>query len=319
MNPRFTAIAVALAAIVLGVAQDVLPGKAFYHTWQYAALLAIAMLVIASYAWSARSGADGIAGKRTALAIVGALVVAGSALTAGLIGPDTQVVSGSPGTVVPIIDLRAAAFFGQADPATIARGDATVVLRAKDAPQIDIPAHGYRYLGTSIVYLETKPAAFISASDLRGNHLTVTQPTNTMFLSPVLLFPSTQPIKDKVFPLDTFALPALHRVARVLYFSADDAATFNHLGSRQPALVVSVNDDSGQTVGLTIVPSNREITVGGFRLTATLGAYPRVVVASAPHPAFIIGGIGLFLIGVIASFSTGRRLQTESAQTAPTA
>jgi hypothetical protein len=314
-----TALVAALAAMGLAFAQDVRPGLDFYHTWQYAALEGIAMLLMISYAWGARAGADGVAGKRLALALVGALVVAGSGLVAGLIGPDTVTVAGAPGSVVPVIDLRAAAFFGSADAATIARGDAPVTLRQKGAPPLAVPASGHLYLGTSIVSIVHKPAAFVSARDVHGNHLTVTQPANASFLSPVLVFPNTQPIKDKVYPLDTFATPALHRIARVLYFSAEDAATFNHLGSKQPALVISVNDDANHTVGLTIAPSGRDVLVGDLRLTFTIGSYPQLAVASAPHPAFLIGGGALFLFGVIAAFSTARRSRTESVQASPTA
>ncbi|GAC1406349.1 MAG: hypothetical protein NVSMB64_11940 [Candidatus Velthaea sp.] len=320
MTPRRTALAVAIVAIVVVVLQDVRPGLDFYHTWQYAAALAIAIVVSAAYALDARRGGDGPAGGRLALAMAGALVVAGAGLLAGLIGPDTITVGGSPGSVTPVPDLGAAAFFGQADAQTIARGDGTVMLRKKDAAAIPVPPHGKVYLGTSIAYLGTKPAAYIVARDARGNHLTVTQPNAaSTFLSPVLLFPNTQPIKDKTYPLDTFAVPALHRIARALYFTADDAATFNHLGTHVPALVLSVNEDNGKTVGLTIAPSGREVSVGGVKIVATLGSYPVLMVASAPHPAVLIGGILLFLGAVLAAFSTERRLRIESARISPTA
>jgi hypothetical protein len=90
----------------------------------------------------------------------------------------------------------------------------------------------------------------------------------------------------------------LHRVARALYFSADDAQTFNHLGSKQPALVLSVNDDNGKSVGLTIVQSGRDVAIGDLHVTATLGTFPQLVVAAAPHPALLIIGLLLFFGGV---------------------
>ena len=319
MNARITIYVVAFVAIGLTLAQDLRPGLDFYHTWQYAAMSGIAILLMASYAWSARTGADGASGKRVAIAMVGALTIAVAGFLSGLIGPDTVTVSGSPGTVTPIPDLRAAAFFGQADPATIAHGDAVVDLRKKNSVPIVVPAGKHLYLGTSIVSLGARPAAYISARDLRGNHLTVTQPTNGTFLSPVLLFPNKQPIRDKVYPLDTFATPALHRIARVLYFTADDAATFNHLGSKQPALVISVNADSGKTVGLTIAPSDREVTVGDLRITATIGTYPEISIASAPHPLALAIGLLMFLGGSLAALNTARRSQIESVPASPQA
>jgi hypothetical protein len=307
VSSRQTALVVALAAIGLTLAQDVRPGLDFYHTWQYAAGLAIAIIIMANYAWGARKGADGVAGRRTSIALAGALVVAVGGLMSGLIGPDTLTVGGSPGSVTPIPDIGAAAFFSPADPDTIARGDATVLLRRKGEDALPVAPGGRLYLGTSIVYLSARPAAYIVARDERGNRLTVTQPTNATFLSPVLLFPQSQPLRDKSYPLDTFATPGAHRIARALYFSADDAATFSHLGSKQPALVLSVNDDAGKSVGLTIAPSGREVAIGGIRITATLGAFPQVIIASAPPPALLVIGLLVFLAGVGWSFAQPNR------------
>jgi hypothetical protein len=307
MTSRQTALLIAVAAIGLTLAQDVRPGLDLYHTWQYAAAMTIAIILIVAYAWGARSGSDGRAGQWIALGLAGALTVAVGGLLSGLIGPDTITVNGSPGSVTPVPDLAAAAFFSPADPQTIARGDATVSLRRKGADAIAVPAGGRVFLGTSVVYLTSRPAAYIVAHDARGNRLTVTQPTNPTFLSPVLLFPQSQPLKDKSYPLDTFATPGIHRIARALFFSADDAQTFNHLGSRQPALVLSVDDDNGKSVGLSIVPSGRDVAVGDLHVAATLGTFPQLVVASAPHPAALIIGLLVFIGGVGGSFVGPRR------------
>ena len=307
MNARGTTITIALIAIALTFAQDVRPGLDVYHTWQYAALLTIAAIVMAGYAWSARTGSDGSAGRRIALGLVGALTVAVSGLVSGLIGPDTVAVGGSPGTVTPVPDLQAAAFFSQADAAAIARGDASVALRRKNADPVAVPDGSHVFLGTSIVYLQQRPAAYIVARDARGNPVTVTQPNSASFLSPVLLFPQQQAIRDKSYPLDTFAAPGLHRIVRALYFSADDAQTFNHLGSRQPALVLSVNDDSGKSIGLTIAPSGRSVDAGDLRVIATLGSYPQLMVASSPHPAVLAIGSLIFIGGIGTAFVRPRR------------
>lgn len=302
MTSRQAALLVAVAAIALTLAQDLRPGLDVYHTWQYAAVMSIAMIVMINYAWGARNGSDGTAGQRIAIGVVGALAVAGGGLVSGLIGPDTVTVGGSPGSVTPVPDLGAAAFFSSADPQTIARGDATISLRRKDSDPIAVPARGNLYMGTSVVYLGSRPAAYIVARDSRGNRLTVTQPNSATFLSPVLLFAQSQPLRDKTYPLDTFATPGRHRIARALYFSADDAQTFNHLGSKQPALVLSVNDDKGKTVGLTIAPSGKTVAIGDLQITATLGTFPQLLIASAPHPALLIAGAIVFLGGAGAGF-----------------
>ncbi len=307
MNARVVAGIAAVAAIALTAAQDVRPGLDIYHTWQYAALMSIAIIMLVNYAWGARTGRDGSNGQRFAVGVLGALVIAVGGLLSGLIGPDTIAVGGSPGTVTPVPDLQAAAFFSAADPQTIARGDATVSLRQKGADPMFVPAGGRVYIGTSIAYLESRPAAYIVAHDTHGNRLTVTQPNNATFLSPVLLFAQTQPLRDKNYPLDTFATPGLHRIARALYFSADDAQTFNHLGAKQPALVLSVNDDAGKSVGLTIAPSGKPVIVGDLQVTATLGTYPKLMVASAPHPAVFAIGMLLFIGGAGSAFAPPRR------------
>ena len=98
MTARQTAVLIALVAVGLTLAQDVRPGLDIYHTWQYAAALALAMIVLVNYAWGARNGSGGPAGQRVAIGILGALTVAVGGLLSGLIGPDTITVGGSPGT-----------------------------------------------------------------------------------------------------------------------------------------------------------------------------------------------------------------------------
>lgn len=313
MTSRQTTLAIAVVAIALTLAQDVRPGLDAYHSWQYAAAMSVAIIVMTAYAWSARTGSDGPVGRRLAVGLVGALTVAAGGFVSGLIGPDTITVDGSPGSVTPVPDLRAAAFFSPADPQTIARGDGAVALRKKGSEPIPVNAGEHVYLGTSIAYLGSRPAAYIVAHDARGNRLTVTQPNSATFLSPVLLFPQKQPLRDKSYPLDTFATPGIHRIARALYFSADDAQTFNHLGSKQPALVLSVNDDAGKSVGLTILPSGKEMVVGDLRVSATLGTFPELVVASAPHPVVLAIGLAIFIGGVGAAFVRPRGTAVRSA------
>ncbi|MBV9439772.1 MAG: hypothetical protein JOZ24_07255, partial [Candidatus Eremiobacteraeota bacterium] len=95
MTARVAALAVALVAIGLVLAQDVLPATPLYHTWQYALALTIALLVMLGYANGARRGDDGVAGKRLLLALAGAAVVVLAGLASGLLGPDTASVSGT--------------------------------------------------------------------------------------------------------------------------------------------------------------------------------------------------------------------------------
>lgn len=303
MTARITAVATGLLAIVLVVAQDVAPQTPLYHRWQYALVLAICLVAIAAYANRARTGADGIAGRRLVVAMAGAAIVDIAGLASGLLGPDTASIAGTPGTVTPIPALGVAAFFGAAGADTIAAGNATVILRRRNANEIALTASSRHILGESVLYLEPRIAAYVDVADERGGHLTITQPTNTSFLSPVLLFRDRQRIGTIDAPFDTFAAPARHRIIRALAFSARDLAQFDHSGARfdtsRPGLILSASDDQNRPIGITLAPSGREIAFAGLRIRATIGSYPVLAVASAPPSWALAAGIALFVAGGI--------------------
>ncbi len=319
MSPRVTALLLALIAIGLTVAQVLSPAHDWYHSWQYIALLTLAIIVMAGYAWSARGGADGAAGRRFALAMVGAIATAIAGLLSGLIGPDTVTVVGTPGTVTPVPDLGVAAFFAAADPASLARGDASITLRRRGEGPVDVGTQP-TLVGLSVLFTQPRPAAYVVARNAHGDRLTVTQPNNPSFLSPVMLFRQQQQIRDKTFPMDTFATPAAQRIARILYFSAKDLAAFRHGlagAANQPGAVLSLADDAGNTRGLTIAASGMPVTVGGINLTITLGTYPVLVIASAPQPIVMAGGIILFVLACGWALVPSKRVQAEPGVLSP--
>jgi len=305
VNARATAIAFALLAIVLTVAQDVYPARDWYHGWQYTTILAIAILVMLGHALRAWRG-DAANGKRVALALAGAIAVAVAGLLSGLLGPDSVTVFGTPGTVTPVPDLGAAAFFAPAGPQTLPRDEATVTLRRLNASPIDVAAKPVP-IGLWIAFTQLRPAAYIVVRDDRGNRLTITQPNNPSFLSPVILFRQSQQVHAQTFPLDTFAVPALQRVVHVLYFSPAELATFPHDPSaalpNEPGAILSVSDDAGAQHGIVLAMSGREVAIGGLHVTLTLGTYPILQLASAPQPIVVIAGLALFLLaGIWAMF-----------------
>ena len=177
--------------------------------------------------------------------------------------PTPRRVAGTPDTVVPIPALAAAAFFGAADADAIARASAGVILHRRGAAEIVLGPSARRVVGESLVYLEPRPAAYVEAYDEHGAHLTITQPTNASFLSPVLLFRQRQRIGALDVPFDTFATPGRHRVVRALYFTPRDLAQFNpaNAGTTRPALVVSVADDAGKPLGITLAADGHDVTV----------------------------------------------------------
>jgi hypothetical protein len=302
VNVPRTAIVAGCIAIGFVIAQDLLPGLDWYHSWQYAAVLVICAIVLVRAALQELRTGPRAGGKAFAVAFVGALVVTIAGVLSGLLGPDTITISGAPGTVTPVPDIGMAAFFAQADPESLARGDAQVTLRAKDGAELMVASGHNQYAGTSIAYLELQPAAYIVARDGHGNRLTVTQPSNTSFLSPVLLFPNKQEIRGASQPLDTFATPALHRIIHALYYSRTEAGNFTRDGVTGPAIVVSAADDAGKSLGIGLLRSGTPSVAGDVHLTATIGTYPRLLVASAPHPAALIIGLLMFLGGIGASF-----------------
>lgn len=301
MTARAATLAVALLAIALVVAQDLYPVSALYHTWQYAAALALALAVLIAYANGVRRGEDGALGRRLLVAIAGAAIVDVAGLASGLLGPDTADVVGTPGTVTPVPVLGAAVFFGAADPAALARESGVVTLRRRGAPEIVLEGGGRRFAGESLLYLDPRPAAFVEAFDDRGAHLTVTQPTNASFLSPVLLFRQQQRVGRFDLPFDTFATPARQRVLRALYFTPQQLQEFAHAGltdTTRPGLVLTASDDVGRPLGITLASSGQTVSVGGLRVRVTLGTYPALAIASAPPAWALVLGIVLFLTGL---------------------
>jgi hypothetical protein len=291
---RPVALAMAALVVALVAAQDLFPMWKFAHTEPYAVALAVAICVLAAYALRASSGRDGDAGRRLTLVAAGALLIAVTGLASGLLGPDTQTLVRAPGTVAPLPDLGVAVFFPNADAQAIARGDATIVLRRRSGGATPVRDGGRRLVGTAVLASRRHLAAFVEAFDANGRHLTITQPTNPAFLSPVLQFPQTIAISGQTLPSDSFATPAVHRQVTAVYISAKSAEAMNahRLGGRDVVLF-SVRDDHGHQSpqGIGVVASGSEAQVGDLRLRATIGSYPELIVGSAPHPlALAIGG-----------------------------
>jgi hypothetical protein len=297
VNSRPAAIGFAVLAIALTIVQDVFPARDWYHGWEYITILAIAILVLLANLSSALRGAA--SDKRFALALAGSIAVAVAGLLSGLIGPDTVTVVGTPGTVTPVMDLNAAAFFPAADAQTLVRGDATVILRRRGADAVVIGSHP-QPLGLSVAFTQPRPAAYVVVHDASGSRLTVTQPNNPAFLSPVMLFRQKQEIHGQTLPLDTFAVPAAHRTIHILYFSAAALAAIQQSGvSQQPGAILSVSDDTGTPQGhIAMVTSGNSATIGDITIGLTLGLYPVLQVASAPQPLVVLGGIVLFAAGL---------------------
>lgn len=319
MNARTVALVAAGASIALVFAQDAAPAWAGYHTWQYALVLALGAVAIGGYVQGARKGEDGIVGTRLLVAMAGALVIIAAGIASGLLGPDTEIIARAPGTVAPLPDVGAAAFFPIASAEAIARGDGHIGLRRRNAPSVDIGPGQRKYLGATALQLELQAAAYVEARSPRGERLTITQPTSSAFLSPVLLFTQQVSIAGKLVPADGFATPALHRQIKAFYFAAGAPhATLQREGAASPAVLFAVDEDGGRLLpgGIAFAQSGQQIELAGIRLRPTLGTYPALVISAVPHPLTLwVGGV-LFVAGLAYGFVLRPRSTTEPARPA---
>jgi hypothetical protein len=299
VRARLAGILSEILACALVIAQIALPGEALFHTWQYVlALVVVAWLLIAA---ASRAGRN-----LFALSLFGALIVVADGLASGLLGPDTQRIARAPGTIEPIPDAGVAAFFASATPESIVAGHTVITLRRRNHTDILVTPGARKFLGALLLTGQPMPVAYIEAFGEDGNHLTVTQPTGSAFLSPFLLFRTQQEIAGGTHPIDGFALPAVNRTVKAVYFTTSDVT---HLrlqlppsAEGQPAILYDVFDaQANRSLGIGVAASGVETEIGGVRLRATLGTYPQLVIASAPQPYVLLLGLVLIVLGVVGS------------------
>ena len=156
-------------------------------------------------------------------------------------------------------------------------------------------------IGLWVAFTQSRPAAYVVVRDGDGNRLTITQPNNPSFLSPVILFRQTQQIHDRSFPFDTFAVPGVHRVVHILYFTPADLVAFRHdpdaPAPKRPGAILSVSDDRRQADRHhdgALRKRGRRSAGCGWRVT--LGTYPVLQLASAPQPFAVLAGLIVFLL-----------------------
>ena len=293
-------IVAALGAVALAGVELALPGNAVYHAGWYNVLLAALAIVTLPAARRCARGAP------TARRKIAALVVAGGAALAGFAG----VASGLLGSRQSNVRRRA----GPAHPRRVA-----VVLwsfrlaspsTATDAVTLERPLHGAvsvgeraRYAGNFVLRTQPRNVVYVEARDLRGDRLTVTQPSGTAFLSPVLMMQHRQTIAGLDLPFDSFNVPAARRIVKAVMFTPAQAAMFLHgAGIGTPAVLFAVDDDRERPPphAIALSAAGEEVRVGGLRLRAIVASYPAAEVVAAPNlPATALGAL-LVLGGLVA-------------------
>jgi len=284
-------VAIALAVLL----ELVWPGQPIYQYGWYNALLATAFVVCAIRARAlAREGAAPALALLTLVAGTAALTIAGVAN--GLFAPDPQVVIGSPGASVRVDDLRGSLTF------PLASADPVVRLDRNGSPT-EIGASGFRIAAAFALSQVRRQVLAVDVTDARGAHLTVTQPNGSAFLSPVLTMPTEQNIAGMMLPFDTFAVPAAHRVVKVVLFDRRHAAMLKTLppDGAGGAVLFSVADEDDRAVahGIGLVPDGATVALGGLRLKGLAISYPAVRIAAVPVPLVLALGVLLLLGGGI--------------------
>jgi len=214
---------------------------------------------------------------------LGGAVVAFATIANGLFAPDNHTVVGAPGQRVRVDDLGGSLAFplaqaGGADVKVDFLGPPLTTFRLRPVPR-------------SVVYVE--------ARDLRGNHLTVTQPTGSTFLSPVLLMQQQQQIAGLQVPYDSFAVPAAHRIVKAVLFTPQQAAMLRGMeGLASPAVLFAVDDDNDRPLphAIALDPNGQSVTVGGLSMRAAVFQYPAIEVVAIPSLVAVVLGT-LFVAG----------------------
>lgn len=283
-------------AAAMALAQDVVPGLALFHYGWYNAI-DVALFVLAAMQLRALRKTYPERFTGFLVATFGCAIVVFAGVASGLMGPDTHTVAGVPGASVRDDDAGGTFVFPL-------QGTTVRFERGRSVTTID---GGLRYTGGLILWQQPRTVVSVTAADGKGNRLTVTQPTNASFLSPVLLMQQSTTIAGMNVQFDTFSVPALRRSIRAVLFTPQQAAQLHSpaIVPGQPAILFAVSDQQDRAVpnGIGIAASGAQRPVGGLLLGGTVETYPAIVVASAPYLPVMILGIFVMLAGAAMSRS----------------
>jgi hypothetical protein len=278
--------AIASALVVIGVAAQILvPGRAMYHTgWYNVGLAALAVFAILGL-------------RRRLIVAFGVAIIAFAGIASGLLGPDPRTVIGAPGASVRVDEAGGTLVFPLAQADT-----SSVMLERGPSAQ---PIGDRRFTATALLRRAPRSVVAIEAFDQRDAHLTITQPTGSAFLSPVLLMENTQNIDGLDLPFDSFAVPAAHRIVRAVLFSQTQAASMPALASAHaPVVLFELEDDTGVSIphGIGIARDGDSVVLAGLRLHPTVLTYPAIEVISIPDLDVVAAGALAILIGLILAY-----------------
>jgi hypothetical protein len=289
----------ALAIVVLAavIAEIALPGKAVYHAGWYNVALTGLIAVSIFVARRTFAAIPGVRRRAGAVAVAFGTIAAGVAgVASGLLGPDDQSVVGAPGQRVRVEGLGTLDF-PIADSST-----AAVTLERPLRGSLQVGT-GARNAGSFILRASPRDVVYVEARDLRGNRLTITQPTGSVFLSPVLLMEHRQTIAGMDLPFDSFNVPAARRVVKAVLFSPAQAAMLSRSAEiGEPAVLFAVDDQNDRPLphAIALSAGGKPVKAGGLTLRGRVTSYPAVDVMSAPNLAAVLASALLVAGGLIA-------------------
>ncbi len=297
MSAAIAATFLAVAAVVIEL---LLPGRAAYHAgWYNVSIAALAIVGFIAGRRLLRRTPDARLRFAVTAMIVGGAVVALAGVASGLLAPDDQTFVGAPGQRMRVESLGILAF-PLASTEHVASGAVTLERPLRGAVTIGERAY---YAGNFVVRATPRDVAYVEARDLRGNRLTVTQPSGSVFLSPVLLMEHRQTIAGMDLPYDSFSVPAAQRVVKAVMFTAAQAAMLLHGNAAlgEPAVLFAVDDENQRPIpnAIALSAGGRAVRAGGLMLRGDVITYPAVAVAATPNLIATALGALLALGGLI--------------------
>lgn len=296
-------VAASLLVAVAVLVEIVLPGRALYHAGWYN--VALAALVAVAVAGGRRAGRGGTRRARAAIlaTLAGTAVVGAAGIVNGLLAPDNQTIVGAPGQRVRVESLGTLAFPLSA---ASADGDAHVTLERPLHFPVSVGARS-RDVGSFILRAIDRSVVAVEARDARGNRLTITQPTGSAFLSPVLLMQQRQTIAGMDLPYDSFDVPAARRVVKAVLFSAAQSALFVRGGAQigEPSVLFAVDDENERPLprAIGLSAGGRPVAAGGLILRGVVETFPAVEAFAVPNALATALGT-LVLLGGLAGLLT---------------
>lgn len=298
-------IAVTLVVVAAVVIELVLPGRSVYHSgWYNVALAALAIVAVVAGRRSLRRAGDARLRFAVTAMIAGCALAGLAGVASGLLAPDDQTFIGAPGQRLRVESLGVLTF-------PLAGGDSAaaggVTLERPLHAAVTIGERPY-YAGNFVLRATPRDVVYVEAADQRGNRLTVTQPSGSVFLSPVLLMEHRQRIAGMELPYDSFGVPAAQRVVKAVMFSAAQAAMLLRGGARlgEPAVLFAVDDENQRPVANAIALSagGRAVRAGGLVLRGDAMTYPAITVAATPNLIATAFGALLVFCGLTAAIVT---------------